>query len=80
MVHWETEGTAEAAVIKIFNPLSQFSRLGIQVSCVYVLFILSGCDVLGLGFLSSLPSTTNLASVLCTHFHVHCTVNLSLQI
>ena len=50
------------------NPPSRFSSLGTQVSysfCVYV-FVLFGCGVLGLKFLSSLPNL-----VLYMSFHVH---------
>ena len=44
------------SVYKIYNPLSQFSRPGTHVSysfCVHM-FVLFGCGVLGLGFLSCL--------------------------
>ena len=63
----------------IFNPLSQFSRLGTRVCysfCVR-LFVLYGCGVLGPGFPLFSPFTTTLAihvcvcSVLYTYFHVY---------
>ena len=54
-MHWETEGTAEATVIKIFNHFHTHVSYSFVFTCFLYCFILSGCDVLGLGFLSSLP-------------------------
>ena len=66
--------------VHVFNPLSQFSRLGIQVS--YYLFfpvlIMYIMCIVCLGYLSFLP-TSAIASVLCTCISMYiCTWTLIL--